>query len=295
MGSPRPGRYAMLRSGLRRYPRELARSLLGAENTSSAAPPLDPEMARREFAAVWLGHATVLLRIAGLWVITDPVFGGRIGIRMGRTVLGLGRQPGASEVAALPPVDLVLVTHAHFDHLDRPSLTTLADGRAMVITARRTRRLIPRGFAGTFELDWGAAWEKRGIRITAIRPEHWGARSAFDRRRGYNSYLIEGAGRRALITGDTAFTRAFDDLGQIDLAVFGIGAYEPWEHMHATPEQAWSMFVASGARALMPVHHSTFPLSDEHPGEPMQRLLDAAGDEAHRIVGRRQGELWVGS
>lgn len=284
----------MIRSGLRRYPRELARSLLAGNADAAPAAPLDPEMTRREFAAVWLGHATVLFRIAGLWVIADPVLGGRIGIRMGGTVLGLGRQTGSAEVSGLPPVDFALVTHAHFDHLDRPSLARLADGRAMVVTARRTRRLIPKGFAGVFEIHWGETFEKRGVKITAIRPEHWGARSAFDRRRGYNSYLIEGAGRRALIAGDTAFTHAFDDLGQIDLAVFGIGAYEPWEHMHATPEQAWSMFVASGARAMMPVHHSTFPLSDEHPDEPMRRLLAAAGDEAHRIVGRGQGELWVG-
>ena len=295
MAGQRPGRYAMLRSGLRRYPRELARSLLGSAAPGAPGIPIDPEMARREFAAVWLGHATVLLRIAGLWVLADPVLGARIGISMGGAVFGLGRQAGAPAVAPLPPIDLVLITHAHFDHLDRPSLERIADGRALVVTARRTKRLIPKGFAGVYELHWAETCKKRGVKITAIRPEHWGARSAFDRRRGYNSYLIEGAGRRALITGDTAFTHAFDDLGQIDLAVFGIGAYEPWEHMHATPEQAWSMFVASGARAMMPVHHSTFPLSDEHQDEPMRRLLAAAGDEAHRIVGRGQGELWIGA
>lgn len=285
----------MAQSGLRRYPRELFRSLLGAPHIAEEpAPPIDPEMARHELAAVWLGHATVLLRIAGLWVLTDPVLSDRIGICVGKTVIGLGRNARQACVSELPPIDLVLISHAHYDHLDRPSLAKIASGHTLVVTAARTRKLIPPGYAGVFEVGWSETWERRGVKIRAIRPEHWGARSAFDRRRGYNSYLIEGAGRRVLFTGDTAYTQAFNDLGQIDLAIFGIGAYEPWEHKHATPEQAWSMFVASGARHMLPVHHSTFPLSDERLDEPMERLLKVAGEEAVRVVGRRAGELWVG-
>jgi hypothetical protein len=105
-----------------------------------------------------------------------------------------------------------------------------------------------------------------------------------------------------LFAGDTAHTDAFEHLDGVDLAIFGIGAYEPWIHAHATPEQAWSMFTSLGRRAsrgravggghLLPVHHATFPLGNEHPDEPMQRLLAAAGDQAHRVVGRRAGDLW---
>lgn len=79
----------------------------------------------------------------------------------------------------------------------------------------------------------------------------------------------------------------------LDLAVFGIGAYDPWEHMHATPEQVWRMFLASGARYLLPVHHSTFPLSDEPMEEPMKRLLQAAGDNRDRVIVPTPGEIDV--
>lgn len=284
----------MARSGLRRYPRELLRSLLGQNHPASEPDiPVDPQMARQELASVWLGHATVLLRFGGLWILTDPVLSARIGIRIGNRVFGVGRmQPNVLEVDHLPPIDLVLISHAHFDHLDRQTLRKLVNGQTRVVTATRTRRLIPRGFGSVEELPWESRTTYRGVGIRAIRPEHWGARSALDRRRGYNSYVLDGGGRRVLFAGDTAFTQAFDDLGQIDLAIFGIGAYEPWEHQHATPEQVWKMFVASGARHLMPVHHSTFPLSDEPVDEPMARLLAAAGDEAGRIVGSRAGEMW---
>lgn len=287
----------MARSGLRRYPRELLRSLLGYEHPAAEpGVPVDPQSARHELAAVWLGHATVLLRLGGMWIMTDPVLSSRIGVKIAGRVFGVGRMPGATfEIDRLPRIDLVLISHAHFDHLDRPTLRRLAAAHTHVVTAERTRRLIPRGFGKVQELAWQAKHVLRGISVRAIRPVHWGARSAFDRRRGYNSYLLEGGGRTVLFAGDTAFTRAFDDLGQIDLAIFGIGAYEPWEHQHATPEQVWRMFVASGARALMPVHHSTYPLSDEPIDEPMQRLLAAAGDQAYRIVGSRAGDLWVDS
>jgi len=290
----------MARSGLRRYPRELLDSLLGRPPALAEAGSADVEGADRDhaLAAVWLGHATVLIRLGGLWFLADPVLGERIGIRLGSRVMGVGRQTKpALEVHKLPALDVILISHAHFDHLDRPTLYTLAEERTRVVTARRTRRLIPRGFGAVDELGWGRWLAHEEVRVGAIKPNHWGARRWWDFWRGYNSYVIEDDNHRVLFTGDTAMTDAFDGLGTedrpLDLAIFGIGAYEPWQHQHATPEQVWEMFLRSGARALLPVHHSTFPLSDEHPEEPMARLLAAAGDGADRIVGRELGELWV--
>jgi len=290
----------MARSGLRRYPREILDSLLGrsASETGEAAIALEGRCEPDALAASWLGHATVLLRMGGMWILTDPVLFDRIGIRIGHRVIGLGRRRRAAvQPEDLPALDLLLVTHAHFDHLDRPSLSRLADRRTRVITARRTARLIPRGFGSVKELAWSRRIAIRGVCVSSLRPAHWGARRAFDRWRGYNSYLIESSEHRVLFTGDTAMTDAFDGLGTderpLDLAIFGIGAYEPWQHQHATPEQVWEMFLRSGARALLPVHHSTFPLGDEHPDEPMERLLAVAGQHRTRIVGRELGELWV--
>jgi len=290
---------AMTRSGLSRYPRHLLESL--NLDDRPALPPGEsafrralPEWSSHELAASWLGHATVLLRMAGLWVLTDPVFSQRIGPRFGKFTFGLARSaPAPIDVGDLPGVDVALISHAHFDHLDKPSLRRLPRSGAVAVTARATRRLLPRGFSRITELDWGGATEVGPLTVRAIRPRHWGARTAVDRRRGFNSYLLESESHRVLFAGDTAVTDAFDNLPHATLAIFGIGAYGLWDHAHATPEQVWHMFRASGADYLLPIHHSTFPMGDERPEEPMRRLLDAAGRESHRIVGSDVGAVWT--
>jgi L-ascorbate metabolism protein UlaG (beta-lactamase superfamily) len=282
------------RSGLRRYPRVLRSALAEACRGGVRAEEAHLRESIREHARAlaWLGHSSVLESVHGRTVLVDPVFSPRIGPRIGRVVLGPGRLCAClMDPAAIAGVDLVLITHAHFDHLDRPTLERLASKRTTVVTARRTRRLIPRGFARVVELDWDEEIEVEGVGVRALRPAHWGARIALDRWRGFNSYVVRDGGVGTLMAGDTAQTRAFDALTGIDVAVFGIGAYRPWVTQHATPEQVWSMFRASGARLLLPVHHSTFELSDEAPDEPRRRLLAAAGSEAHRIMDLVPGEV----
>lgn len=283
-------------SGIRRYPRELWRSVRRASPRAVGEAPwtLPPDFEIQPLAAAWLGHATVLIRVAGRTILTDPVLSNRIGPSVGRLKVGLGR---VSELPArpehLPPIDIIAISHAHFDHLDKHTLAQLAHSRTTVVTARHTRRLIPRGFRRVIELDWGRSIAVGPVRLGAIRPRHWGARAAWDRHRGYNSYLIEAASHRVLYAGDTALTAAFNHLRDIDLAIFGIGAYDPWEAAHATPEQVWTMFNACGGRLLLPVHHSTFRLSDEHRDEPIDRLVRAAGERGlARIIRCGLGETW---
>ncbi len=321
---------AATRSGLRRYPNQIVRSFkkqiadaadthrvqVGAQGAAgSAGGAVDggdgatagvgetakrliaskfgwPRMPQEPLAASWLGHATALVRVGDLTVLTDPVLSGRIGPRLVGRTMGVSRLMGAP-TGAPPPIDVIVISHAHFDHLDRPTLRKLVSPRTTVITARNTGRLIPGGFADVIEVDWGQSVTHRGVEFAAIRPEHWGARAAWDRHRGYNAYLMQTTRQRVLFAGDTAATDAFKELDP-SLAIFGIGAYSPWEHMHATPEQVWEMFSGSGAKWLMPIHHSTFELSDEHVDEPLQRLLAAAGQEETRVVARTPGDVWVG-
>ena len=212
---------------------------------------------------------------------------------MGPLVFGPHRLTEPIRPDALPPIDLILISHAHFDHLDRPSLKALLSSKTNVVTPRGVRRLIPRGFRHVIELDWDKSVTVSGVRVTAHEPEHWGARAAVDRQRGYNAYAIRGDTHATFFSGDTASTDAFNHIGDIDLAIYGIGAYDPWEHKHATPEQVWAMFSAMNAARLLPVHHSTFELSDEHVDEPMRRLLSVAGDDHQRIVRADQGQLWI--
>ncbi|MBC7835977.1 MAG: MBL fold metallo-hydrolase [Phycisphaerales bacterium] len=309
MGSTPRGKFAraakMTRSGLRRYPRQLIDSI--RERGSMSHLPaetcaFDPDrFATSELAAVWLGHATVLIRLAGKTIITDPVFSQRVGLTVGGFCFGVSRlAPVAMCLDRLPPIDVVLLSHAHFDHLDRPSLRRLATRGTTVVTARSTRRLVPSGFGDVIELDWSRFVDVGGLRLTSVEPAHWGARAGLDRHRRYNSYLIdtvekgrEDQGRRVLFGGDTAMTDAFNGLGPVDLAIFGIGAYEPWSHHHANPEQVWAMFHSLGGERLLPMHHSTFPLGEEHRDEPLRRLLAVAGAQQERVVGKAMGEMWV--
>jgi L-ascorbate metabolism protein UlaG (beta-lactamase superfamily) len=288
------------RSGLKRYPKALLASVRDPSGKKLAhlkpKKGLAPDLAGHELAAVWLGHASVLVRIAGLNVLADPVFAHRIGITLGPVTLGLQRQdPIPVHAEDLPPIDLLLISHAHFDHLDKPTLRLLSRDalRTTVVTARRTAKLIPSGFGRVIELDWGQRLRFGHLELGAVRPAHWGARTALDRKRGYNSYVLRGKKGGVLLAGDTAYTDAFDKLDDLALAVLGIGSYEPWDHAHATPEQAWAMFRSCRAGHMLPVHHSTFPLGDEHIDEPMRRLLAVARPHEDKIIRAKPGAIWA--
>lgn len=260
---------------------------------------------RHDLAAAWIGHATVLLRVGGMTILTDPVLSNRIGVGLGLLTGGPRRLVApALSVAELPRIDLILISHAHFDHLDRPTLARLPK-RTPVITAHQTRDLVlDLGFRRVTELHWGDEVElDNGVVVGAWEVAHWGARTFYDMHRGFNAYLIEAPGassgsgssrpRRVLYGGDTAYHEGFRDIGgKVDLAVIGIGAYDPYVAAHATPEQALAMADHLRAEYILPMHHSTFKLSFEPVAEPMERMLTAAGGGADRIVCREVGGQW---
>lgn len=248
----------------------------------------------QELAAVWVGHATVLLRIGGKTIITDPVLSSRVGVGLGLMTGGPRRLVApAMKINELPPIDLILVSHAHFDHLDRPTLSKLPK-RIPVVAAHQTGDLIrDLGFRKINELRWGESVSAGGLTITAREVRHWGARTFYDQHRGFNGYLIESAGHRVLYGGDTAYHEGFKDVGDVDLAIMGIGAYDPYIAAHATPEQALQMADHCRAKRILPMHHSTFRLSYEPTSEPIERMLAAAGRDVERIVLREVGQQWA--
>lgn len=249
--------------------------------------------AQRELSAVWIGHATVLLRIDGMTILTDPVFAHRIGLGLWLATLGPRRHIAAAmTIANLPAIDLILISHAHFDHLDRQTLARLPK-KAPVITAGYTQDLIRDLGFRVHELRWGERMTLGPLSITARQVKHWGARTFYDRHRGFNAYLLESSRHRILFGGDTAYQEDFRDIGKVDLAILGIGAYDPYIHAHATPEQAWTMAQHMRAGFVLPVHHSTFRLSHEPMTEPIERILTAAGSQSNRIVTPRIGDTWV--
>ncbi|MBX3378764.1 MAG: MBL fold metallo-hydrolase [Phycisphaeraceae bacterium] len=286
-----------LRSGVRRYARQLADLSPFHDHTPSPADFAEAwarecERAGDDIVVCWLGHCTVLIRLGHLNILTDPVFSRRIGVKIGNRTVGLTRIGDPPlQTKHLPPVDLILISHPHFDHLDKPTLNRLRSPSTLVVTAKASRRLIPSGFADVLEMGWHQTAVLENLKVETIKPKHWGARTAWDRHRGYNSYVLTVGSQKVLFAGDTALTDAYSGLRGIDLAIFGIGSYEPWEHAHATPEQVWRMFTQAHGARLLPVHHSTFELGDEPPGEPMQRLEAAAGNDRKRVLESYIGKI----
>jgi L-ascorbate metabolism protein UlaG (beta-lactamase superfamily) len=246
----------------------------------------------------WLGHATVLINFYGVRVLTDPSLFSRIGVDAWVTTIGPLRLTScALLLSQLPGIDLVLISHAHFDHLDTASLEAIP-GRPIAVMASRTGDLLPRQrYSSVHELGWRDSLRvktRRGdVDVRAIEVKHWGARMGNDTHRGYNGYTITREGRSILFGGDTAMTSAFAGsrvYGPFDAAIMPIGAYDPYSDNHCTPEQAVAMANAAGARLFVPIHHKTFHLSDERFNEPIERTEAALAQELDRLVVRDVGD-----
>jgi L-ascorbate metabolism protein UlaG (beta-lactamase superfamily) len=280
--------------GRLRYARFLAR--IAARNLARLilsprpAEPLALRFPNRtpDIWAGWLGHATVLLNLFGSRILTDPLLAPGLGL-----VRRLVRLPMPPE--ALPPLDAILITHAHCDHLNRWSLKRLP---------RRGRLIIPRGCAdlvadlgyNLLELGWGEEVSLGELRVRAFRPRHWGRRPPLGGERGYNAYLLSCRGSSVLVGGDSAYTDAYERacLGHhIALALLPIGCYKPdaFRRAHLTPEDALRIFREVGADYLLPIHWGTLLISLEPPAEPARRLMA----EASRLgLAGRVNLVWPG-
>jgi L-ascorbate metabolism protein UlaG (beta-lactamase superfamily) len=262
------------------------------------APPRVPHLnvwPREGVRVAWIGHSTVMIRVDGFTILTDPVFSTRIGIGIGPFVLGMKRLVDpAINLSELVVPDLILLSHAHMDHFDRPSLRELESLGTTVITAAGTSDLLRvKRYRAVHELRWDESRQVGPAKVRAIEVRHWGARTRTDVHRGYNGYLIEAGRYRIVFGGDTAYTDVFRKIRSskpVDLAIMPIGAYDPWIRAHCNPEQALEMANHAGAEFILPVHHRTFKLSNEPYGEPIERLLQASGSAEDRIRVREIGD-----
>jgi L-ascorbate metabolism protein UlaG (beta-lactamase superfamily) len=232
-----------------------------------------------QMGVTFIGHSSFLLQIAGKNILIDPVFSTRL------VVLRRQRRPGVL-VAELPPIDLVLLTHAHMDHLDKASL------RAVVRATQRLRGvapevIVPQGVEDLvtpmrFERVHGMKWwdqiEVQGLQVTMTPCKHWGARMFRDTHRGFGGYCLSGGGQSIYHSGDTAYFDGFAQIGarlKPDIALLPIGAYFPdtYRTVHTSPEEAVRGFVECGAKWMVPMHFGTFRLGREPMEEPVQRLV----------------------
>ncbi len=242
----------------------------GATMRPDLVPPSGPE-----FRVTWIGHASYLLQTEGVNVLIDPVWAGWLGI------VKRVRQPGLA-LKELPPIHLVLITHAHFDHLHLATLNRIACGQP-VITPKGVGQLVRnRGFGEVVELGYWDEIACGPLNITFTPSKHWGARMVHDTHRGFGGYLIRNtSGRTAFHCGDSAYFDGFTRIGEtadIDLAMMPIGAYDSMSgrEVHMNPEEALTAFTDLRARHVIPMHYGTFPLGGELMQEPLERLHRAA-------------------
>jgi L-ascorbate metabolism protein UlaG (beta-lactamase superfamily) len=249
--------------------------------------------------AAWLGHSTVLMNFYGVTILTDPVLFKRVGADALLGTIGPKRLIApALHPAQLPQIDLVLLSHAHMDHLDLLTLRALPGHPRSVTAHDTTDLLIETKLKKSKSLKWGertrVATARGDVEVSAFEVKHWGARWKVDRYRGYNGYVIEREGKKIIFGGDTAMTQSFGNLranGPFEMAIMPIGAYQPWVCSHCTPEQAVQMTNAAGANKFLPIHFKTFPFGREGVVEPMERLEGAI--EKERIALRDVGETCV--
>ncbi len=247
------------------------------------APPPDAVPPAR-VAVTFIGHSTFLIRTAAGTLLTDPVFTTHAG-PFGRTGPRRVRPPALS-MAHLPTLDLVLLSHNHYDHLQPSSLRGVASrGRPAIVTSLGLGAVAASyGFRESIELDW---WQSREIpgfgRVTSVPAQHFSARTLWDRNRTlWAGFVVESAGVTIYFAGDTGYSPLFEDISrrfpQIDLALIPIGAYEPrWfmQPVHVNPEEAVRIHRDVGARRSFGMHFGTFQLTDEGIDEPIAALARA--------------------
>ena len=244
--------------------------------------PLFPELKESQIGLTWIGHASFLIQAAGANLLVDPNWAKWL------KVIKRIRHPGL-EIHDLPAIDIVLVTHAHFDQLDRRTLRRIAEDQPIVVPFAVGNLVHDLGFRSVHELQYWDSFQCGPARITLTPCHHWGARVLHDSHRGFGGYIIEIGGRTIYHCGDTAYFDGFQEIGRrfpIDLALLPIGAYDPpsGREVHMNPEEAVEAFLQLGAQKMVPMHYGSFRLSYEPPEEPPARLLAAA--QKHGIADR---------
>ncbi len=233
---------------------------------------------RNELGVTFIGHSSFFLQIGGKNILVDPNFARWI------FVLKRLRRPGL-KLRELPAIDAVLVSHAHFDHLHRPSLRAIAwltrrktGRRPTIIVPRHVRDLVnDLGYGRVIELEWWQSFQFGNVEITHVPSRHWGARIVRDVHRGYGGYVLCSGKQSIYHAGDTAYFDGFREIGERlkpEVALLPIGAYHPdsFRRVHTSPEDAVQAFVDLGARWMVPMHYGTFRLSYEPVDEPVERL-----------------------
>lgn len=245
----------------------------------------------KRISICWIGHSSFLINFYGTIILTDPVLSNRIGIYFLGTNWGPQRlvEPSLT-FDEIPKPDFILLSHAHLDHMDYPTLNAFTKkypSQIDVLAAFGTKDIIEDlNWKSLQEIDWNKSIQLHQIKISAIKVKHFGWRypwekdrsKGFTNGRSYNSYILEKNGKKILFAGDTAFTELYKPYKNngIDIAMMPIGAYNPWKYTHCNPEEALKMADDIEAKYFIPMHTRTFLQGREPYNEARNWLLNSA-------------------
>jgi L-ascorbate metabolism protein UlaG (beta-lactamase superfamily) len=239
-----------------------------------------------KFTITWVGHATTLVQIDGLNILTDPIWSERCSPV---SFAGPKRysSPGI-DMENLPKIDIVIISHNHYDHMDLATLQTLQSKFKpfFFVGLGNKKLLIEEGLQNVEELDW---WEERqieNVKVVFTPTQHFSARGVFDRDKTlWGSYIVKGKKNSFYFAGDTGYFSGFQEIGKkfpnIDVAILPIGAYEPrWfmKAIHMNPFDSANAFQDLGAQKFFPMHYQTFVLTDEALDEPLRLIHQEFSD-----------------
>jgi len=256
----------------------------GADRIPVAAPAALPT---GDAWLAWLGHASFLLRLGGCTVAVDPVLSNRI--------LAAGRRLTPAGLDRLPPLDLLLISHNHYDHLDAPTMRALPRDTPVVVPGGLGRWFRRRGFTSVTELDWWESMRVGALEVAFVPAHHWSRRGLFDACASlWGGWVLTVGGLRVYHAGDSGYGPFFTEIGSrypgIDVAMLPVGAYEPrWfmRPVHIDPEESVQAVHDIGARIMVPMHWGAFQLTHEPVLEPIERTR-----AAWAAAGRDPADLW---
>jgi L-ascorbate metabolism protein UlaG (beta-lactamase superfamily) len=256
----------------RTFFREMVWKALLTKRTGQHQKPAFPKLTHGQIALTWIGHASFLAQFTDLNVLIDPNFANWLFLLKRVKRAGL-------KIQDLPPIDLVLLTHAHFDHFHKPTLRRLPAPKIGVMPWGVGDLARGLGFHRIVELQWWESFSHGDWKVTLTPSKHWGARVLRDEHRGYGGFILEHQGRRLLHAGDSAYFDGFKEIGTRcapEIALLPIGAYYPdsFRHTHMGPDEAVKVFHDLQAQWLVPMHFGTFKLSFEALDEPPRLIRE---------------------
>ncbi len=261
---------------------------LACRHSKQLAPPSSPDIPlahSRDLVITWVGHATLLIQVGGFNILTDPIFGNASFLYPRIVRPGIARD-------MLPPLDAVIISHNHYDHLEMASVRALArrDNAHFFVPQGDKALFDAHAIGRTTECTWWHHYEIKiandtsntcsSLRLTFLPAVHWTQRGLFDRNRSlWGSWMIECGDTCVYFAGDTAYGQHFGNIARefpsIDVAIIPIGPCEPREfmrHAHMNAVEAGQAFLALGAHHLVPTHWGTFHFGNEDPMLPLVRL-----------------------